>query len=106
MAALIHPRSRRLGENKTYFSLVQTASHMNLVMLLLQHTAFCVIKFYDSTLKCNLADEMNPNMLPDFNGIKSYPNSNFIVAGNCDNVAQAVDNYFLNVCDYDYDYYN
>jgi len=68
---------------------------MNLVMLLLQHTVFGVTKFYDPTLKCDLADELGIRTCYQIlTGSNPTQVSNFIVAGNCDNVAQAVDCYF------------
>ena len=76
---------------------------MNLVMLLLQLTAFCVMKFYESTLECDLADELGIRTCYQiWKGSNPTQVSNFIVAGNCDSVALAVD-YFSKV--YDYDYY-
>jgi len=75
---------------------VQTSSYMNLVMLLLQHTAFCVTKFYDSTLKCDLADELGIRTCYQIlTGSNPTQISNYFVAGNCDHVAQAADYYFF-----------
>jgi hypothetical protein len=78
---------------------------MNLVMLLLQHTVFGCTKLYDSTLKFDLADELRiRTCYQTLTGSNPIQIGNFIVAGNCDNVAQTVDYYFLNYYYYYYYY--
>ena len=69
---------------------------MKLMMLLLEHTAFCVMKFCNSTLKCDLADELGIRTCYQIlTGSNPIQVNNFIVAGNCNIVALAVDYFFF-----------
>jgi hypothetical protein len=54
------------------------------------------MKFYDLTVKCDLADELGfRTCYHVLTGSNPTQGSNFIIAGNSDNVAQAGDYYFL-----------